>query len=392
MFKNLSSDRVAVSPLRGMDMALGIAARVIEKADGRTPADAVLKRELALAGHYSPSTRTEASQAVFSYYRWQGWLEADRPIEVRLRRALHFAKSFAEKPESFSTESLVQRALPAWAMPEIDGEMEWVRSVQKEPRLWLRAKKGTGKLLGEKLGNCWIPPQRELEDAIDYQGGEDLFRTPEFHSGEFELQDINSQVVGLCCDPQPGETWWDACAGEGGKMLHLSDLMQNKGLIWASDRAGWRLEKLKRRAARARAFNYRSVLWNGGESRPTKTRFDGLLVDAPCSGAGTWQRNPHARWTTTIEDVRELGGIQRQLLAHAAPAVKPGGSLIYAVCSMTRTETREVAEFFEKQFPEFEPRPFPNPFQPSVPRHLLQLWPQDTGGNGMFVASWRRKS
>ncbi len=104
-----------------------------------------------------------------------------------------------------------------------------------------------------------------LPDAVIYEGAEDLFRTAEFHAGEFELQDISSQIVGWICDPQPGETWWDACAGEGGKTLHLCDLMRGKGLVWASDRAAWRLQKLKReRAARARVFNYRAALWDGG--------------------------------------------------------------------------------------------------------------------------------
>ena len=89
-----------------------------------------------------------------------------------------------------------------------------------------------------------------------YEGIEDLFRTEEFHAGEFELQDINSQIVSLVCAAKPGETWWDACAGEGGKTLHLSSLMENKGLIWSSDRAEWRLKNLKRRAARAKVFNF----------------------------------------------------------------------------------------------------------------------------------------
>jgi hypothetical protein len=85
---------------------------------------------------------------------------------------------------------------------------------------------------------------------LEYRGTQDLFRTPEFHKGSFELQDINSQAVGIICEPKPGETWWDACAGEGGKLLHLSELMENKGLIWASDRVEWRLKKLKQRTAR----------------------------------------------------------------------------------------------------------------------------------------------
>jgi 16S rRNA (cytosine967-C5)-methyltransferase len=230
-----------------------------------------------------------------------------------------------------------------------------------------------------------------LPDAVLYQGAEDLFRTPEFHAGEFELQDISSQAVGLVCNPQPGETWWDACAGEGGKLLHLSALMENKGLIWASDRAEWRLKHLKRRTARAQAFNYRAALWNGGAKLPTKTKFDGVLLDAPCSGIGTWQRNPHARWTTTLDDVKELAAVQKQLLAHVAPSVKPGGKLVYAVCTLSRSETIEVVEAFEKQFPDFKPIEVLNPLKPDAPASAQAwIWPQDSGGNGMFIASWRR--
>jgi 16S rRNA (cytosine967-C5)-methyltransferase len=240
--------------------------------------------------------------------------------------------------------------------------------------------------MGEGLG-----VRVELADTLEYLGQTDLFRTPEFHAGEFEIQDLSSQLVSLLCEPKPDETWWDACAGEGGKTLHLSDLMGNKGLIWASDRAGWRLQKLKRRAARAKVFNYRSAPWEGGPKLPTKTNFDGVLLDAPCSGLGTWQRKPHARWTTTPADVRELSQLQSQLLARAVPAVKPGGKLIYAVCTVTRAETSEVARRFSERFPDFQPLPLVNPLQPNgAPTSTLWIWPQDSGGNGMFIAAWRK--
>ncbi|HTA30727.1 MAG TPA: RsmB/NOP family class I SAM-dependent RNA methyltransferase, partial [Candidatus Cybelea sp.] len=229
--------------------------------------------------------------------------------------------------------------------------------------------------------------------AVRYEGEEDLFRTPEFQAGEFELQDINSQVVGLICAAQPGETWWDACAGEGGKLLHLSDLMQNKGLIWASDRAEWRLQKLRRRTARAKAFNYRAVLWDGGTKLPTKTKFDGILVDAPCSGVGTWQRNPQGRWTTELSDVKELAEVQKRLLANAVAGLKAGGRLIYSVCTLTRSETVEVAEAITKQFAELKPLGLKDPFDASKPeKKLLWLWPQETGGNGMFICAWQKQA
>ena len=170
--------------------------------------------------------------------------------------------------------------------------------------------------------------------------------------------------------------------------------MQNKGMLWASDRAEWRLTKLKRRAGRAKVFNYRSVHWDGGAKLPTKTKFDGVLVDAPCSGIGTWQRNPQARWTTVPNDVRELSVIQKNLLANVAPSVKPGGKLIFSVCTLTRAETTEVMEAFNASQPEFEPLIFPDiklNERTVSGASSLTLWPSDLNGNGMFIAGWRRK-
>ncbi|MBI1840379.1 MAG: RsmB/NOP family class I SAM-dependent RNA methyltransferase, partial [Verrucomicrobia bacterium] len=238
---------------------------------------------------------------------------------------------------------------------------------------------------------CAPPTIKGCFQALEYRGELDLFRTPLFHSGAFEVQDIASQIVGHWCDPKPGETWWDACAGEGGKLLHLSDLMENKGMIWASDRAAWRLLKLKRRAARAGVFNYRSAPWEGGERLPTKTAFDGVLVDAPCSGVGTWQRNPHARWTTLPSDVHELAEAQLKLLRHASRGVKPGGRLIYSVCTLTRSETSGVARLFAESTPGFAPEALPAfPEAERGNNNEAWIWPQTNRSNGMYVAAWRR--
>jgi 16S rRNA (cytosine967-C5)-methyltransferase len=369
-----------------------LAARIIRKSSRELPADDVLRTQLKAAGGLSRKEGAEVSGLVFGYYRWFGWLEQTKPIEEQIQQAAELARRFELNPASFSDAELTERSVPAWVKEELEVTEAWARNLQSEPRLWLRARPGQGSVLTEKLWDCEPFGEGALADTLEYCGEQDLFRSPEFHAGEFELQDISSQAVGLICGPQPGQTWWDACAGEGGKTLHFSDLMQNKGMIWASDRAAWRLESLKRRAARARVFNYRTRLWSGGAALPIKTRFDGVLVDAPCSGVGTWQRNPHARWTTTPEDVRELGQVQLQLLAHAAKAVKSGGRLIYAVCTLARVETDEVVEEFGRQFEEFEPVAMANPLDPKESAaSRVVLWPQDYGGNGMFVAGWRRR-
>lgn len=367
-----------------------LAAQVIERANREVPADAALRSTLKNARGLSPVDAEAISNAVFQHYRWFGWLDAEAPIEARLDHAAELASRFERNPESFSDDELRANAIPPWTSLQVEAPPNWARSLQVQPRLWLRAHPSYSEKIRDQLE---VKPG-PFPGSFLYCGSEDLFVHPAFHAGEFEIQDLASQSVGLVCAPQPTETWWDACAGEGGKTLHLSALMQGKGMIWASDRAAWRLERLRRRTARAHCFNYRVAPWDGGEKPPTRTEFDGILVDAPCSGLGTWGRNPHARWTTTTTDVLELAEAQRRLLSHVRGSLKPGGRLVYAVCTLTRAETSEVADWFSQTFAdEFESVPVVNPFDAhSAPVFPLTLWPADTGGNGMFIACWRRKA
>jgi 16S rRNA (cytosine967-C5)-methyltransferase len=392
-FRQVVSRQRAVRPPHGKPQA-GLPERIITACNRENPADKVLREHLKAERDIMPADARAVSQTVFNYFRWRGWLNLDSPLNLQIRKARELAANFVENPGSFSDASLVERVAPDWLPTEMDITPAWARAIQSEPKLWLRAKPGQGKLLVEKLGAAKLE-KTLLPDTVHYKGEEDLFKRDEFHAGEFEIQDIASQAVGWLCAPHPGETWWDVCAGEGGKTLHLSALMQNKGLIWSSDRAEWRLKNLKRRAARAQVFNFRGATWDGGAKLPTKTKFDGVLVDAPCSGVGTWQRNPHARWTTTLQDVKELAAIQKQLLGHAAPSVKPGGKLIYAVCTLTRSETNDVVADFNARFAsEFEPMILPQISESqSLPTAsaTITIWPQDLGGNGMFIAGWKRK-
>ena len=283
--------------------------------------------------------------------------------------------------------------MPEWVWSELDfgqdaaGEtrkFQWLRSLQHTPPLWLRARSGSAAKVAAALRDCRPSPQAACPDALCYAGATDLFLSEAFNRGDFEIQDLASQLVGAVCAPQPGATWWDACAGEGGKALHLADLMHNKGTVWCSDRSARRLENLKRRFSRARLYNYRVAAWDGGPRLPTKAKFDGVLIDAPCSGLGTWARNPDARWTTTPKDVEELAAVQLQLLGHAAGSLKPGGRLVYAVCTLTRRETTAVAAALGAAHPELEP------VSVLGQSPQLTLWPHELSANGMFLAAWRR--
>jgi 16S rRNA (cytosine967-C5)-methyltransferase len=366
---------------------ISTAAAVITKSDRQHPADATLRAELKRAHRINRDQARLVSRAVFAFYRWQGWLDENMPMEARVQGAVELQESFQKKPGAMPEEEL-KLAVAEWVSEHMEVSPAWLRAIQAEPKLWVRARAGQGTELAQELGasQCVVTG---LADSIIFKGSADLFRTDQFHAGKFEIQDLSSQVVGIVCNPQPRETWWDACAGEGGKTLHLCDLMRGRGLVWATDRAVWRLDKLKERAARASAFNYRSALWDGGAKLPTDTKFDGILVDAPCSGVGTWQRNPHARWTTTAADVLELAAAQKQLLANVIPSLKPGGRLIYSVCTLTRAETVEVQEEISRKFPDLQPLPLKNPLDAAQSENAsLTLWPQTAQGNGMFICGW----
>ena len=438
---------------------LNRAAHVLRRVTEDTPADAALRAELAANRRLRPDERRAVTRAVFAYYRWRQWLDPREALQNQVAAAQAFQARFDKNPASFKPETLAERAVPVWLREEFAPSADYLRQLQREPALWLRTRTGQTAAVARALGDCAPPPpaadvlgfgfrvlspesgnpnpepktqnpkpEAALRAALRYTGSRDLFRTEAFQAGLFEIQDLASQLVGHACAPQPGQTWWDACAGEGGKTLHLADLMQNKGLVWATDRSARRLTLLQRRAARAQVYNYRSAAWDGSARLPTKTKFDGILVDAPCSGVGTWQRNPHARWTTMPADVRELAAIQRTLLEHVAPALKPGGRLLYAVCTLTRSETTAVAESFTAAHPEIEPSPVftaqlstlnpstgsgpsaltPPPSAlrppslslslspafsptPSLPSSALVLQPHELNANGMFLAAWTRR-
>jgi len=378
----------------GAEMAesslLNNAARILKLVQTGTPADQALRESLTQTRHFTaPAARRGISKAVFTYFRWWRWLNEKESLQKQLAAALLLQERFDKNPAAIKPAALAALAVPDWLKAEMDDiPAAWLQQLQREPALWIRVKQGLQARVTPALGKCEAADLSAFGatgTALRYTGITDLYRTDQFQAGDFEIQDLASQLVSHAAAPKPGETWWDACAGEGGKTMHLSDLMQNKGLLWASDRSLRRLAKLKERAARAQVFNFRAAPWEGDAKLPTKTKFDGVLIDAPCSGIGTWQRNPHARWTTQVKDVQELALVQKQLLENVAGSLKPGGRLVYAVCTLTRAETTEVATAFTNAHPEFTPEPVFG----KIPQ--LTLWPQELNANGMFIAAWRKK-
>lgn len=177
-----------------------------------------------------------------------------------------------------------------------------------------------------------------------------------FRQGGFEFQDEGSQLIGWLAAPKPGQLVVDYCAGAGGKTLHLAELMGNKGRLIACDVYANRLAKLTPRLARANIKIVETLTIDAEEGADRVApglvgKADCVLVDAPCSGVGTLRRNVGLKWIA--QDLKVLSNTQSNILSHAARLVKPGGSLVYATCSLLAIENQEVVNSFLKKNQDF---------------------------------------
>lgn len=289
--------------------------------------------------------------------------------------------------------------MPKWVRAHLasDGNPSWERLVewlQKRPPVWLRCQVEDMDAVRASLADDGVPtlPCSLLKDAlqINSDGNVNLRNAAAFRNGSIEIQDLASQCVGLACAPMPGQQWWDACAGAGGKTLQLASMMKSKGTIVATDMRLHKLEELKLRARRAQFSNIRCKEWKGKPLSAFRNRFDGVLVDVPCTCSGTWRRNPGSRWTTTEAEALQFPSIQLELLCNSADAVKSGGILVYSTCSMLEDENRGVVRQFLKARNDFELAPFVSPLTGKENDGCSQVWPWDGDCDAMFTARFRR--
>jgi 16S rRNA (cytosine967-C5)-methyltransferase len=215
-----------------------------------------------------------------------------------------------------------------------------------------------------------------------------------FHDGAFEFQDEASQMAALLCGAKPGHRVLDLAAGAGGKTLALAAIMENTGEIVAFDADPARLKPLVARTRRASArivtpVESKSPDWDSG--------FDIVLIDAPCSGSGTWRRNPELRWRLTPERLGELAARQADLLAEGARYVRPNGRLVYATCSLLRCENEDVIAGFTAQAQGFSRIAAADVWREAVSHDVppnmadyLRAGPLATGTDGFFVCIMKR--
>ncbi|GAB2627053.1 RsmB/NOP family class I SAM-dependent RNA methyltransferase [Belliella aquatica] len=221
------------------------------------------------------------------------------------------------------------------------------------------------------------------KDALVLGKRQNIFKNPAFKAGMFEVQDASSQLVAQALEVEPGMRVIDACAGAGGKSLHLAALMENKGRILSMDIEGWKLQNAKLRARRAGISIIEPRVIEGNKTiKRLKETADRLLLDVPCTGLGVLRRNPDTKWKISPESVAKVQEIQQEIIQSYSTMVKPGGIMVYATCSILPSENQDqVAKFLASEKGK--------PFELIEDQKVLA---QESGFDGFYIAKLKKKA
>lgn len=264
-----------------------------------------------------------------------------------------------KKRASQKVETAIRASIPDWledtGVASFPDRWEALRTALNKPaEVFLRCNtlKTDRETLLRDLAAQDVPaePVKGLPDAIRLRERRNVFTTMAFRNGHFEVQDAASQHIAPFCNVAPGMRVIDACAGGGGKSLHLAALMKNKGKIIAMDVHQWKLDELRRRASRDGVDIIENRHIEGSREIKRQTgAADCVLLDVPCSGLGVLRRNPDAKWKLSLEEIERLTHVQAEILRSHCRMVKPGGRLVYATCSLLPAENEnQIKSFLEE--------------------------------------------
>ena len=399
-------------------------------------ADAMRER-----GKTSATTRASMARSLGALLRWWGWIEPLHLSRIEEQLLLAWlldsteinavARVWAQRaglrPDSLvpvgDAPSWTGRAeglkrwtggrtvnadpwmlFPAWLRSELPvppgvstpkvRRLEFLGALQARPPLWLGVRGQDEKTAWAALREAGLKPwiHRHVTSAAKLPAETDLLRLDAFREGRLVVQDIASQAVALVCDPDPGERWWDVNGETGLHAQHLASIMAGKGVVVCT------FEQARRRhdaALRLRGGPFHNVttrLWDGRHTAGKTASFDGVVLDAVSSGVGSWRKHPDARWTVSAAQIPELAARQLQNLTVASTGVRPGGTLVYTVPTVTRSETVGVVEAFVSAHPEFRLDPFPHPLEEGTTGGMIQIWPQGHDGEARFIARMVRQA
>jgi 16S rRNA (cytosine967-C5)-methyltransferase len=391
-----------VTPAARAQAAIELLDEVLHAAkSGGAAADTLIARYFKTRRYAGSKDRRAVRELVYRAIRRAG----DRPVSGRAAllgladeepelSALFDGSPHGPAPRAADEPVAEAAPAPAWLWDGFDpllDESELKALLGRAP-LDLRVNRLKGDVAAAKVQLPQAEPTRLSPIGLRVAEGFRVEETEAWRSGLVEIQDEGSQLLALACGAKPSDLVIDLCAGAGGKTLALAGEMGDEGRLLACDADRARLSRIGPRLERAGVSIVEPRLLNPGREvealADVRAGADLVLVDAPCSGTGTWRRNPEARWRLTPERLARLVSLQAHLLDVAAELVRPGGILIYAVCSLLAEEGRGQAEAFGRRRSAFISRtPSMTGGRPAGAGHILT--PAFDGTDGFFVAAWQ---
>lgn len=337
-------------------------------------ADKVIQRNLKAQKQWGSRDRRFFAESVYEIVRWERLLSylADDNDFWKIW-GTYWIRQGHELPDWPELEGLsvkdvtarqkdlpsfaVAQSIPDWMAARLEQELgsdykDVVRALNQPAEVFLRTNilKTTPDELLKTLTEAGISAVKvspELPHALKLTERKNVFITEPFKKGLFEVQDAASQMVVPLLDVQPGHRVIDACAGAGGKSLHMASLMKNKGKIISLDIHEWKLQELKVRARRDGVDVIETrVIDSSKVIKRLYDTADRVLLDVPCSGMGVLRRNPDSKWKLTNEEIARLQDLQYEILTSYSEMTKKGGQLVYATCSLLPSENEKQIERF----------------------------------------------
>ena len=327
----------------------------------QAPLDLFLKYYFKAHKAIGAKDRKVIAETVYGISRWRGLLDhlSSKPSswENRYQRFLHFSPhehlldetiplhvrlSFPKKLFELLRESLGQEKAREFCLASNESAPTTIRvnALKIERSALLSSWQSL-----YDLSACTL-----AKNGIVFHKRINLFGLSEFKMGYFEMQDEASQLIAELVAVKPGQQVLDFCAGSGGKALAIAPAMQQKGQLYLHDIRQGALVEAKKRLKRAGVQNAQILKDDAPQKARLKRAMDWVLVDVPCSGSGTWRRNPDMKWKIEPEKLDALLATQRQIFEEACSFVKPGGQIVYATCSVLPQENVCQADYFEKTY------------------------------------------
>lgn len=296
--------------------------------------------------------RLLAVWAILRGYNLPDWKQLEgtpaRKIKGRFDELSKIRKFRESIPDWMDVVGVAELGEETWTK-EIAAQNEQAQVILRVNTLKISVQELQKKLEAEEIATQTLKDQK---DALVLVERANVFMSPLFKEGFFEVQDASSQLVAPFLEVEPGMRVVDACAGAGGKTLHLASLMQNKGQIIAMDLYESKMKQLKLRAKRNGAFNieYR-IIDSTKVIKKLHDKADRVLIDAPCSGLGVLKRNPDSKWKLQEAFIEDIKKTQQEILQNYSKMVKPGGLVVYATCSVLPSENQlQIKNFLQTEW------------------------------------------